>query len=273
MAEVLAEPVPPVTTAAENPFVLSPDDYPNIDHIVTEDDTPVDSIRSEKQQRLLTEPLYGGWTPPEGITQFIALANVGLFFAVHSPPLVPDMMLSLNVKAPDNLFEKRNRSYFMWEYGKPPEVVVEIVSNTKGGEDTEKLAGYARVPIQFYVIYDPDQHLSDQVLRVFRLDVMSYRPLDEPYWFQGVGLGLRLWEGEYEGTRATWLRWYDARGQLILTGAERAALAEKQAALAVERAALAEEQAARAVQQAERERGRAELLAEQLRQLGVEPQS
>jgi len=34
---------------------------PNVDHLVTEDDTPVDNVFSEKQQRLLTEPLYASY--------------------------------------------------------------------------------------------------------------------------------------------------------------------------------------------------------------------
>ncbi len=36
---------------------------PNIDHIVTEDDTPVDNMFSEKQQRLLSGSLYDSWNP------------------------------------------------------------------------------------------------------------------------------------------------------------------------------------------------------------------
>jgi hypothetical protein len=39
---------------------------PAVDHLVTEDDTPVDSFFSEKQLRLLTEPLYSSrvdWAP------------------------------------------------------------------------------------------------------------------------------------------------------------------------------------------------------------------
>ena len=31
---------------------------PDISALITEDDTPVDNLPSEKQQRLLTEPLY-----------------------------------------------------------------------------------------------------------------------------------------------------------------------------------------------------------------------
>ena len=36
-----------------------------MENLITEDDTPVDNILSEKQQRLLTEPLYSAWAGPE----------------------------------------------------------------------------------------------------------------------------------------------------------------------------------------------------------------
>jgi hypothetical protein len=37
-------------------YVLPPELWPDVEHLVTEDDTPVDGIFSEKQMRLLTEP-------------------------------------------------------------------------------------------------------------------------------------------------------------------------------------------------------------------------
>jgi Uma2 family endonuclease len=53
---------------------------------------------------------------------------------VNEPAIVPDVMVSVDVQLPDELWEKKHRSYFMWEYGKPPEIVVEVVSNRKGRE-------------------------------------------------------------------------------------------------------------------------------------------
>jgi hypothetical protein len=44
-----------------------PDNWDDIiANLVTEDDEPIGSILSEKQMRLLTEPLYSSWTPPAG---------------------------------------------------------------------------------------------------------------------------------------------------------------------------------------------------------------
>ena len=118
---------------------------PNINHLITEDDTPVDNLFSEKQQRLLTEPLYSTWRGGEQQRSFLAAANVGLFASADMPPLVPDVFLSMDVHIAEEWFERRHRTYFFWEFGKSPEVVIEIVANRVGGETTRKLEEYARI--------------------------------------------------------------------------------------------------------------------------------
>src|SRR5437588_11279305 len=72
--------------------VLDPEDEPNIDHLVMEDDTPVDSIFTERQESLLVEPLYSSWAGPGEGRPFLALADVGLFYSVEKPAVVPDCM-------------------------------------------------------------------------------------------------------------------------------------------------------------------------------------
>ncbi len=91
---------------------------PSVEHLVTEADTPVDNTFSEKQRRLLTEPLYSSWAGLGGGRSFVAMANVGLFYAVRQPAFVPDVMLTLDVELPADLWPKAHRSYFVWEYGK-----------------------------------------------------------------------------------------------------------------------------------------------------------
>ena len=185
------------TDAVSNdpPQALPAELHPVVDHLVTEDDTPVDNVFSEKQMRLLTEPLYSSWAGPSGPRSFVAMSNVGLFFDVHRPPLVPDVLLSTNVVRPADFRAKRHRSYFTWEYGKPPDVVIEVVSNREGGEDTEKLDVYAEVGVRDYAIFDPDRLLGPELLRVYRLVEGEYRQMDEPIWFPKLGLGLRVWQG------------------------------------------------------------------------------
>jgi Uma2 family endonuclease len=226
---------------------------PCLDNVVTEDDTPVDNIFSEKQQRLLTEPLYSSWDPGR---VFLATANVGLFYAVRQPPLVPDVLVSLDIEVPDEWFAKEHRSYFIWEYGKPPDAVVEIVSNTQGGETTDKMAKYAQIGILYYAIHDPELIVQPEPLRVFVLRDRTYEPCPAG-WLPIVGLGLTLWQGQFENREALWLRWCDQQGRVIPTGAERAEHEREHAE--TER------------QRADQAQLRADRMAARLRELGANP--
>lgn len=255
---------------------------PDISRLVTEDDTPVDNILSEKQERLLTEPLYSSWSgPPPGEDgeprRFAALANVGLFSSPGERPLVPDMMLSVDVAIADDLSDKLNRSYFIWQFGKPPEVVVEIVSNREGGELGERFGRYRRMRVSYYVVYDPLHALGEPVLRGFELRGDLYVPVERP-WFETIGLGLIEWDGVFEGLQGRWLRWCTLDGHVVPTGAERAATAEARAETAEARAETAdvraetaEARAGTAEARAGTAEARAARLAARLREMGIDP--
>lgn len=259
--------VPPVAT-------LEPENLPDVDNLVTEDDTPVDNFASEKQQRLLTRALYSSWAGPGAGRSFLAAANVGLFFSVYQPPLVPDVFLSLDVTVPEDWWAKGHRAYFFWEFGKAPEVVIEIVSNRQGGEIDNKMGSYARMGIPYYAIYDPLKQIQDEALRVYALRLTPERIYEEtdPDLLTGVGLGLTLWQGEFEDRRNTWLRWQDEDGNLLLTGEEQAEQERRRAEQAEQQAEQERQHAQQAEQQAEQARRRAERLAAQLRALGAEPE-
>ena len=239
------------------------DIMPDIQSLITEDETPVDNLPSEKQQRLLTEPLYSSWAGPGADRTFLAAANVGVFAQVRNPAIVPDMFLSLDVEVAEDWWRKEHRSYFVWEFGKPPDLVLEIVSNTEGGEAEEKQHKYARMRVGYYVIYDPLQQVMPDVLTVYRLHGSVYAR-QETAQFPDLKLGLTLWEGTFEGKHDTWLRWTDEHGSLIFTGKERAEqaehhlLQERQRAEQVEHHLLQEQQ-------------RTERLAALLRQAGIDP--
>ncbi len=225
---------------------------PDISHIVIEDDTPVDNFQSEKQQRLLVEPLYSSWSPGNS---YIAAANVGIFSADDQEGIAPDVFLSLDVSMPGDWSQKQNRSYLVWRFGKFPEVVIEIVSNRKGNElvtNSDKLCkkdAYARMGVAYYAVFDPLQQIQDSdqmngaLLKVFVLTGKHYIELAHPFWMEDVALGLTLWEGEFEGVEERWLRWCDHDGRVIPTGAE-----------------------GREIQ-----RQRAERLAERLQAMGINP--
>ncbi len=227
---------------------------PDISDLITEDDEPVDNLFSAKQQRLLVEPLYSTWGQQR--SDFLADANIGLYASVKTQPLVPDALLSLDVVVPDGWWEAEERCYCVWNYGKPPDVVVEIVSNRRGGEDERKRHEYGRMGVPYYAIFDPQHLLSRKTLRLLELSPRSgYRNVP-PGHIARVGLGLVLWTGSFEKKHETWLRWCDLDGNLIQTGYERAE-AERQRADAE-------------TQRAEAEKQRADRLAERLRAAGLD---
>ncbi len=108
----------------------------------------------------------------------------------------------------------------------------------------------------YYVVYDPAQHYGSPPLRCFESYIGEFRPTPNPL-FAKVGLGLTIWEGEYEGMVAHWLRWCLPDGTLIPTGNE-----QRQRAETEHQRADAERQRAEAAHQ------RAERLAQRLRELG-----
>lgn len=224
---------------------------PDANQLVTEDDTPVDNFASAKQQRLLVGSLYSSIQQQT----FLAEANIGIYYTDLQPPIVPDVFLSLDVQLPQNWWEKQNRCYMVWRFGKPPEVVIEIVSNKEGNELEKKLKIYEHMRASYYILYDPTQQLG-QVLRIYELRGRRYFETSET-WLEQVGLGVTLWQGEFEGRQDVWLRWCYQDGNILRTGDERAEVAEQRT-----------QQAEQRTQQAEQ---RAQLLAERLRSLGVDP--
>ncbi len=246
----------------------------DISHLVIEDDTPVDNFQSAQQQRLLVNALYSSEAVPK---PFIAEANVGLFCLLKGDPIVPDVLLSLNVQRAEDWTEKRNRSYFVWELGKVPDVCIEIVSNKEGdevglspksrqkGKTLTKKDIYARIGVPYYVVFDPLQQIQGETDlnhslprvwmvtggRQIEVTTTNITEVGQMVWLEGVELGLTLWHGAFEDDiPRLWLRWCDRTGQVLPTGAE---------GLQLER------------QRTEAEKARADRLAEKLRALGINP--
>jgi Uma2 family endonuclease len=262
----------------------------DISHLVIEDDTPVDNFQSAQQQRLLVNALYSSDAVPK---PFIADANVGLFYQIKGDPIVPDMLLSLNVQRAEDWTEKRHRSYFVWELGKVPDVCIEIVSNKEGdevglspkskqkGKILSKKDIYARIGIPYYVVFDPLQQiqgetdLNHSLLRVWMVTggrqveitpTIGMTEIGQMVWLEGVELGLTLWYGQFEDEiDRLWLRWCDRTGQVIPTGAEGVQLERQKTELERQRT-----EAER--QRTEAQKARADRLAEKLRALGINPE-
>jgi Uma2 family endonuclease len=161
-------------------------------------------------------------------------------------------------------------SYVMWQEAVRPTVVVELLSPGTEKEDLGLTVRLSSEPptkwdvyeqilgVPYYIVFD---RYTDE-LKAFVLTAGSYRQIElqEPkIWMPQLELGLGLWSGTYEGITRTWLRWYDAQGNWILTPSEREAVVEEQ--LKLER------------EQLQAERSRSERLAELLRAQGIDPDS
>ncbi|MDX2304568.1 MAG: Uma2 family endonuclease [Microscillaceae bacterium] len=251
----------------------------DIDHdqLITEDDTPVDNIFSEKEQRLLIDPLHANkWTDRD----FLASSNVAIYHTFKQPPVVPDMFLSFDVKAPEEWFEKKNRCYLMWVFGKAPELVVEVISNKIGGEADQKMKIYGQMGVTYYILVDPYLEIYEDRLNVFKLtSERKYERVHYPnFYMPEIQLGILLWEGLFERHQAPWARWCDKEGNMLKTGAEMTTeltesldheRQEKEDALLM--LAMEKQKAEAEKQKAQLEKERADKLAALLRELGVNP--
>lgn len=149
--------------------------------------------------------------------------NIGLYHTLNQAAIGPDALLSLGVERvrPDN---KLRLSYLVWQEGVMPQWVLEVVSQTPGGEyerdrtheDTKgKLIRYAEMGILYYTIYNPhhwrrDQHDSFEVYRL--VDGVYQRQPGNPVWMPGLGLGIGTAQGTHDGYTREWLYWYDEQG-------------------------------------------------------------
>ncbi|WP_293337348.1 Uma2 family endonuclease [Microcoleus sp. CAWBG58] len=142
-------------------------------------------------------------------------------------------------------------SYVTWQEGVNPFVIVELLSPGTEKEDLganideEKLpiqpnnVGNAQVlqadtnekPPSKWEVYEQILRVPIYAvfsrytnrLRVFALNAGHYQELelsDSRVWIPDLGLGLGLWQGEFQGIDRLWLRWYDVDGNWILTEAE-----------------------------------------------------
>lgn len=189
------------------------------------------TLRADKQCRILVDSLYTSWDP--GIS-FLAAARTPLYAGIHENPLWPDFFVSLGVSqqvSPD-------QAYTFWEFGQPPQVVMEMVSADSPFTLDQRLQSYQRIGVAYYSLFDFSQLLGDSLLRVFEAKGGSFiellgQPLAQVYiskqgkctefksfWLDTLGLGLGLWRGTVEGTSAIWLRWYTSNGEILYTSSE-----------------------------------------------------
>jgi Uma2 family endonuclease len=204
---------------------------PTSDELPSSDETPVDNVgrrtwRSQDQNWLPNVLLF--WL------EYLWKDRQDWFFAVdmavyHTTgmnprvPVVPDGFLSLGVERRKG--GRSRNSYVLWEeQSVPPILVLEVVSQTPGGEYDEKMSIYARLGVLYYVIYNPrfwqrDKHLPFEVYKLVEGDYQLQR--GEPFWMPEIGLGIGRCILPTDPMQREALGWFDQKGDRYLSEAER----------------------------------------------------
>lgn len=234
---------------------------PTQDELPYDDGEPMESNQHVRQMLLLIDTLQLHWAER---SDFFVGGNMFLYFSAlqikKNDFRGPDVFVALDVDG-----RKTRKSWVVWEEGKSPDVVIELLSeSTERVDRGEKMRIYERVMrVPVYVLFDP----VSGALEVYSLDSQfGYRRVDPDD--QGhfpvpiLGLGLGVVHGTHRMDEADWLRWFTSDGHVVRTSDE---------IIAAQDRARAEAEQGRA----EAEQGRAELaarLAEYERRFGRLPE-
>ncbi|MBD2132758.1 Uma2 family endonuclease [Sphaerospermopsis sp. FACHB-1094] len=232
---------------------------PSAEDLPDSDDTPVDNELQDLIPGLLKTILALIWS--ERMDWFFGV-DMGIYYDPDKPAIVPDGFLSIGV--PRIIDSDLRLSYVLWEEQKLPIMVLEVVSQTRRGEYTQKKQEYAELGILYYVIYNPLRKRK-QKLEVYKLENGKYQLLPgEAVWLSELNLGIGREEGKYQGITREWLYWYDEQRKRYLTAEE---LLQQER----ERAEFERQRAEFERKKAESERLRSQRLEEILRSHGIDP--
>jgi Uma2 family endonuclease len=252
------------------------------------DGSIVENFQEDPQTILLTDSILPVLQRLHPDGDFLIGRDCGIYWRVTDPPLrgvkCPDWFYVPGVpRSPAGTFK---RSYVLWQEWIPPLILLEIVSGDGSVErDRTPYEGkfwvYEKViGSKYYGIYDAYPGHIEMYHRVENR--FERLPANERgrYPIAEMGVELGLWRGEFLGWDVEWMRWFDAEGNLILTGHETARIEAdrllretNRAEHEAERAAREAERAQQEAERAAREADRAERLAAQLRALGIEPEA
>ncbi|MGI0480351.1 Uma2 family endonuclease [Geminocystis sp. CENA526] len=239
-------------TESSNPPIY----IPTQDDLPSDDDDKMETSRHKYQMDLLLETIYP-WL--EKRQNGYAGGNMFIYFSLsqvkNKDYKGPDFFCVLDVE------QKERKSWVVWEEGKAPDVVIELLSDSTASYDkNDKKSIYQnkmRVPEYFW--YDP---FTPDDWAGFSLVKGVYQPLKldefDRYISEQLQLALVRWQGVYRGIDTIWLRWQTLEGDLLPTDKEISEV-EKQRADEAQQLAEAEKQRAEEAQQlAEAEKKRAE---------------
>ena len=239
------------------------------------------------QPRLLDDTCRPPNYPPERV--FLA-SDLNIYYDLQHLNWYkrPDWFVVLGVP---RFYEQKDLrlSYVIWQEKVSPLVIVELLSEGTEDEDLGETTATVNQPPTKWEVYEQILQVPyyfvfsryTNKLRFFRLvrNRYSEQMLTEPrVWIPELKLGLGLWVGAYKDCNRPWLRWYDVDGNWVLNleeSQEKERLA-KEAALIEKETALIEKERERLEKERERVEkeaalAKAALLAEKLREMGIDP--
>ena len=116
---------------------------PSAEDLPDSDDTPVDNELQDLIPGLLKAILALIWS--ERMDWFFGV-DMGIYYHPDEGAIVPDGFLSLGV--PRIIDSDLRLSYVLWEEQKVPIMVLEVISQTRRGEYTQKKKDYAQLGIR-----------------------------------------------------------------------------------------------------------------------------
>ncbi|MBR8834978.1 MAG: DUF874 family protein [Stigonema ocellatum SAG 48.90 = DSM 106950] len=242
-------------TTLDAPYVTLP---PTEAELPYDDGIPMESQRHKAQMDLLIDSLLP-WFAQR--TDGFVGGNMFVYFSLaqvkNQDFRGPDFFVVLGVP------KRERRSWVVWEEGKAPDVVIELLSYSTSEQDKneKKLIYQNQLRVSEYFWFDP---FNPDDWAGFFLQKGVYQPLvpneQNQFLSQSLGLALQRWQGSYKGIDSTWLRWATIQGELLPTPPE---IAEHERQKAEQERQKAEQER----QKAEQERQRAESAESQLQQL------
>ncbi|CAD5950669.1 hypothetical protein PCC9214_02534 [Planktothrix tepida] len=204
---------------------------PTQDELPCDDGVPMETQRHKLQMDLLIDQLIP-WL--EQREDGYVGGNMFLYFSLaqvrNQDFKGPDFFAVLGVP------KKERKSWVVWEEGKAPDVIIELLSQSTAPEDktNKKLIYQNQVRVPEYFWYDP---FNPDDWAGFTLINGSYEPIFPDQFnrlvSQQLGLSLVRWSGSYKTVETVWLRWATSEGEILPTvdelSAQKAEEAQRQA--------------------------------------------
>jgi Uma2 family endonuclease len=191
---------------------------PTQDELPCDDGVPMETQRHKLQMDILIDALFP-WLEARqdgyvGGNMFVYFSSAQL---KNEEFKGPDFFAVLGVP------KGERKSWVVWEEGKAPDIVIELLSeSTAQADKTQKKQTYQdRLRVPEYFWYDPFNP-EDWAGFILRDGIYEPISLDAQQRLSSERLGLTLvrWQGLYKGVEAIWLRWATLEGKLLATGDE-----------------------------------------------------